>query len=68
MILDFQDHTHHSYRLIDFVDGSAFLGGVTAPLWWQYIDSFGHFALLGMALVGAALRLTMIWRDFRREK
>lgn len=50
------------------VDSAAAVAAVSSPIWWNYLNSLGHLALLVIGLVGGALRIALMVRDLRRGK
>lgn len=50
------------------VDSAAAVAAVSSPIWWNYVDSLGHLALLMVGVVAGALRIALMLRDLRRGK
>ncbi len=50
------------------VDSAAAVAAVSSPIWWNYVNSLGHLALLMIGVIGGALRIALMVRDLRRGK
>jgi hypothetical protein len=50
------------------VDSAAAVAAVSSPIWWNYVDSLGHLALLMVGVAGGALRIALMVRDLRKGK
>jgi hypothetical protein len=50
------------------VDSAAAVAAVSSPIWWTYVNSLGHLALLLVGVVGGALRIALMLRDLRKER
>jgi hypothetical protein len=52
----------------NIVDSAAAVAAVSSPIWWNYIDSLGHLAVLLIGVVGGTLRIALMVRDLRKGK
>lgn len=64
-VFHFHDHAHKFWNVID---ASATLAALSAPVWWQLIDSFGQFVILALGIIGGTLRVALLLREWMRGR
>jgi len=48
------------------VDGAIAATAIASPLWLQYVQSVGTATIVLIGVIGAVVRLVIIWREYKR--
>ena len=48
------------------VDGAIAATAIASPLWLQYVQSIGTATIVLIGVVGAVIRLIIVWREYKK--